>query len=171
VATVLNPFAVLGLPAEYGLTGQQISRAYLARISGAHPDAGEEDDVVAAGLNEARRVLENPETRAAALLALRGDEAGGASKELPRGFLAAMMGTREEVEEALASGDEGARARWQAWAAVQRGEYEGRVARLFAQGAETVEIRRELNAWRYIERLIEQLDPNYDPGRADFGSR
>jgi hypothetical protein len=54
---------------------------------------------------------------------------------------------------------------------VQRGEYEGRVARLFAQGAETVEIRRELNAWRYIERLIEQLDPNYDPGRADFGSR
>ena len=30
-------------------------------------------------------------------------------------------------------------------------------------------IRRELNAWRYIERLIEQLDPDYDPARADFG--
>ena len=171
MATVPNPFAALGLPAEYGLTGQQISRAYLARISGAHPDAGEEDDVVAAGLNEARRVLENPETRAAALLALRGDEPGGALKELPGGFLAAMMGTREEIEQALASGDEGARSHWQGWAAAQRGEYEGRVAKMFAAGAGSAEIRRELNAWRYIERLIEQLDPNYDAGRADFGSR
>ena len=30
------------------------------------------------------------------------------------------------------------------------------------------EIRTQLNAWRYIERLIEQLDPDYDPNRADF---
>jgi len=30
------------------------------------------------------------------------------------------------------------------------------------------EIRTQLNAWRYIERLIEQLDPQYDPNRADF---
>ena len=30
------------------------------------------------------------------------------------------------------------------------------------------EIRIRLNAWRYIERLIEQLDPGYDPDVADF---
>ena len=30
------------------------------------------------------------------------------------------------------------------------------------------EVRTRLNAWRYIERLIEQLDPDYDPARADF---
>ena len=30
-------------------------------------------------------------------------------------------------------------------------------------------IRESLNAWRYIERLIEQLDPDYSPAEADFG--
>ena len=29
-------------------------------------------------------------------------------------------------------------------------------------------IRRELNVWRYTERMIEQLDPGYDPNTADF---
>jgi hypothetical protein len=30
------------------------------------------------------------------------------------------------------------------------------------------ELRRHLNAWRYIERMIEQLDETYNPSKADF---
>jgi hypothetical protein len=41
------------------------------------------------------------------------------------------------------------------------GAYAGKVTRLFERQGDAgalVAIRRELNAWRYIERLIEQLD-------------
>ena len=85
-----------------------------------------------------------------------------------------IMETRQEIEADLANGPAGARDTWRAWAAERRREYAARVAGMFAGlGPEPPadrleEIRRELNAWRYIERLIEQLNPEYDPDRADW---
>jgi hypothetical protein len=85
-----------------------------------------------------------------------------------------IMETREQIEEALASKDAAQREKWEAWAQEQRGEYQRRVTGFFeaagqSRDSETLRaIRQELNAWRYIERLIEQLDPQYDPARRDF---
>jgi hypothetical protein len=148
----------------------------LTRAAVVHPDLAVDDeaDRAAATLNKAKAILEDPERRAGALLARLGGPGKSEDKSLPAGFLMSMMETREAVEEALASKDPGARARWEAWAQEQRGEYQRRVASLFAAAGESRDaptlrvIRQELNAWRYIERLIEQLDPDYDPARRDF---
>lgn len=78
-----------------------------------------------------------------------------------------IMEVREQVEAATASKDTVELAKWKTWAADQRREYEAKVADLFdqaeqedeQQSAILKEIRAVLNAWRYIERLIEQLEP------------
>lgn len=179
-----NPFQILGLEPTFHLNGGVLQRAYLKRIAALHPDHaggtevpgdavdGEEAD--SAMLNRARRELEDPERRAGALLSALGGPAKEADKSLPDGFLMEIMETREAVEAASTAQE---RARWRSWAAERRGAYTATVAKMFdeamqasgVQRATTLAaIRRELNAWRYIERLIEQLDPDYDPARADF---
>lgn len=171
-----DPFDALGLPLKYDLEGAAIQRAYLMRAAAVHPDlaADEEADRAAAVLNKAKAILEDPERRAGALLARLGGPGKSEDKSLPAGFLMSIMETREAIEEALASKDPAARSRWEAWAQEQRGEYQERVASLFAAVRDSRDdatlraIRQELNAWRYIERLIEQLDPDYDPARRDF---
>ncbi|MFZ4572773.1 MAG: iron-sulfur cluster co-chaperone HscB C-terminal domain-containing protein [Phycisphaerales bacterium] len=151
-----NPFVVLGLPATFDLDTALVHRSYLARIASVHPDAGEADESLAADLHLARDVLSNPESRADALLRLRGDERPSPTRDLPTGFLAEIMGIREEIE--ASASDPAARTHWATWAAQERAEFALRVSALFAKDAPTPEIRRTLNAWRYIERLIEQLD-------------
>ena len=84
-----------------------------------------------------------------------------------------MMEVRGEIEDAIASGGDAERARWEAWADEQRAEFVQDVTARFAaadgsQPEPLAAIRTRLNAWRYIERLIEQLDPDYDPAHADF---
>ncbi len=179
-----NPFQLLGLEPTFHLNSGALQRAYLRRIATLHPDHGggeepgsefgSEAGPDSAALNRARRELEDPERRANAVLAALGGPAKEQDKSLPDGFLMEIMETREAVE---AASTEAERARWRAWAAERRAEYSERVGVMFeeATSAEQSErsgrlaaIRRELNAWRYIERLIEQLDPDYDPARADF---
>jgi len=166
-----DPFAVLGLPARFDLTPAQIRRAYLAKAAATHPDAaGGAGGVDTAVLNGARETLEHPHARGEALLALLGGPSAAQDKSLPPGFLQAVMATRMEAAEDLENGGPAARERWRAWAAGKRAEHEARVAALFASGAEAATaIRVELNAWKYVERLIEQLDPAYD-GPGDAGA-
>lgn len=171
-----DPFETLALPARFDLDPASIERAYLGVIARTHPDqsgvrADEAADAAAA--NRARQVLADPERRANALLARLGGPAKEQDQSLPDGFLMEMMETREAIESAFARGED--RSRWREWAAGQRRMYIARVAQLFgslpAGGASSQplrDIRRELNAWRYVERLIEQLDPGYDPREADF---
>lgn len=164
-----NPFDTLGLRPSFDISAAALSRAFLARVAASHPDLADPDaeQETAAKLNEARAVLADPERRADALLRLRGGPAKDADRSLPDGFLLAMMQRREEIEDALRAGGPLARETWQRWAAEQRADYESRVGAMFRDNAPPAAIRRELNAWRYIERLIEQLDPHYDPARAD----
>jgi DnaJ-domain-containing protein 1 len=172
-----DPFDALGVPAAFDLDRAAIERAYLVRSAALHPDLARADDEAPrkmAALNLARRTLEDPERRAAALL----ERLGGPSKErdrsLPPNFLAQMMETREEIEGAIASRDPDQRSRWESWAEERRREAIGEVSGLFRRlsnppaPGELAAIRVRLNAWRYLERLIEQLDPAYDPQRADF---
>lgn len=167
-----DPFDVLGLPPHFDLDPSVIERAFLRAMASAHPDAaGSANGIESADLTEARRVLDDPERRANALL----DRLGGPGKDdrsLPDGFLMEIMSVREEIEQTPD------RERWTAWAEERRAEHIASVGahfqRLDHAGDEPAResirrsIRTELNAWRYAERLIEQLDPDYDPARADF---
>lgn len=169
-----DPFALLGLARSFAIDAKQVQRAYLKRVSSLHPDR--ETDPIrqaevareAAAVNDARRTLLDDEARANTLLDLLGGPAKEDDKSLPDGFLMEMMEVREDMEQAIASGEEAERARVMDWAAEQRAGHIARLTPLFASAAEQptdevlAEIRRELNAWRYIERMIEQLDPAYD---------
>lgn len=164
-----DPFALLGLPRRYDLDKHSLDRAYLARSAALHPDlAGDADpDTLdhAAALNRARETLQDPERRAIALWKLLG---GGSTstddKALPPGFLMQVMEWREELEAAYARRDAASLAEFERLAEQRRAEHQRAIAALFAQ-AQTApasaallqKIKLELNAWRYTERLLEQL--------------
>ena len=159
----VDPFAALGLPVRFDLEPAHIERAYLARVASVHPDLGDTDDEAAdtaAELNLARQTLLNPETRASALLALLGFHKE--DKSLPDGFLMEIMDVRMELEEAFAEGNSERIAHWRRWADEQRKEWIDTISGLFrnltgpGDSVTLSEIKRSLNAWRYIERMIEQ---------------
>lgn len=167
-----DPFDVLGLAPTFDIEPGLIRSTYLEEMARIHPDLARGDDEAArraARLNQAREVLDNPETRAGALLRRLGGAEKDADKSLPSGFLMDMMQTREAIEESVPE----ERPRWHAWAAKEREGYIARLSRHFKAAMPDPspehlgEIRRELNAWRYIERLIEQVDP----GREDASGR
>lgn len=174
-----DPFDVLGLPPTFDLTREQIERAYLAASRRLHPDLVGSDPASqaesqgrSARLNQAAGRLRDTEARANALLARLGGASKEADKSLPAGFLQEILEVRMEIEEGR--GDPAQRERWERWAQEQREAYSARVSEMFrtlgerATGEALADIRRTLNAWRYIERLIEQLDPDDDPARAGF---
>lgn len=118
-----------------------------------HPDWAGGDGLSAAELNDAKEVLLNPESRANALLELLGGPGKSEDRSLPDGFLLEMM----EVREAVESGEGKDSGEWRAWAMERRREHERCVADAF-ESHDLRGARRHLNAWRYIERMIEQLD-------------
>lgn len=167
--SAFDPFAVLGLPRVYDVDAAAVERAYLERSAAEHPDMaaqhglaelGGEPEERIAEINRARQVLADPERRAAALWTLSG---GVESREMPPGFLMEMMEVREEIEAAQRSRDAAALAKWGAWAEARRAAHQRTVSGLFAgmaggTGAEALrKVRMELNAWRYVERLVEQM--------------
>jgi len=181
-----DPFDTLGLPAVFTLDTASIERAALSKLSRLHPDMGgnavsadtntdtELDQAVqAARINAARDTLLFSLSRAEALLKRLGGPAKEADKSLPPGFLVEIMSVREQAEEALASNDVSSRATWMQWSLNQRADSESHAAALFTQAASNPaalrDLRTHLNKWRYIERLIEQLDPAYHQGRSDVG--
>ena len=163
-----DPFAILGLEPTFDLPAHVVERAYLVRAGATHPDAaGPGPDAAdgAALLNRAKDTLLHSESRAGAMLSRLGGPSKEQDKSLPPGFLMEFMETRAEVDAALTGHDEAARWRWRAWALRRRADYERVVGQAFLSVGTPpapsllAVIRRELNAWRYIERLIEQIDP------------
>ncbi|MEL6330330.1 MAG: iron-sulfur cluster co-chaperone HscB C-terminal domain-containing protein [Planctomycetota bacterium] len=164
-----DPWALLGLEPSFEIEKSELRAAHLRAVSSAHPDTAVDDAERArrtAAINRARDILADDERRAVALLALRGGPGSSEDKSLPDGFLMEMMELREQIEAELGSGDDEARARWESWADGRRAGHIERVREFFASGGEgaLAGVRAELNAWRYIERLIEQLDPAYRHG-------
>lgn len=163
-----DPFETLGLEPRFDLAEAEIQRAFLARAAACHPDlVGADSERAAeaarlsAALNRARAVLAAPEDRARALLERLGGGEGD-ERELPEGFLMEMMETRMEVEAAAGAGDAAELSRLRAWAETERARYVERLGGMFGDLRDPPapdalqEIRRELNAWRYIERMLEQ---------------
>lgn len=176
-----DPFDILGLAARFDLAGDEIERAYLRRAASAHPDVGgaQSDEEGSWGgdgmsaLNAAREALRDPERRANALLARLGGPTAQEERSLPAGYLMEVMETRERVESILREGGAGAREGVAKEAREARSAHERAVAALFASLGDPPEferlreIRVRLNAWRYVERLIEQLDPPPGAGSTD----
>jgi len=168
-AAVFDPWVILGLPRVYELERSWIERHHLRRVANLHPDRigdpvrREEASRTVAILNEARDLLLDDERRADCLLALLGGPSKESDRSLPEGFLLEIMGLRESLEEAAASGDPQRRAAVEAEASQRRAAHRAAVATLFAEacaGSDPAVLRRirlELNAWRYIERLREAL--------------
>lgn len=169
---VQDPFDILGVPASFDLEDDQIELAYLKRAARAHPDAapGQSEHAMAA-LNDAYEAIKDPEARANCLLA----RLDGPSKEdetsLPDGFLMEMMETRESLEAAGQTGDTDAVIRGLAGAREQRDTFIASVAQMFvalthSPSPESLSaIRTQLNAWRYVERLIDQVGESADSDR------
>ncbi len=160
-----DPFEALGLPARFDLSVEEVAHAWRARAAGLHPDrqggaaAGVDGEILrrSAELNEAKRALEDPERRAEALMRKLGGPSASEEKGLPEGTLVEFMGAREELEEARASGDAGGVERWRAWAEERKRGHVARVGELIERG-ELRAARVEMNAWRYAERMLEQID-------------
>lgn len=144
-----------------------------------HPEQGRDATADTAALTEARAVLADPERRARALVRLL-DPHAPADRTLPDGFLMEMMELRQQIEDELNADAQApsasdpardkpapARDKWEAFAQARRRGHIARFAALAEQLAgpgappaqALTDARAELNAWRYTERLIEQLDP------------
>lgn len=170
-----DPWAQLGLPRTYVIDPAAVRRAYLARAGSIHPDHSPLDEESAAAqsaaLNRAKAILDDPERRAGELLRLLGGPSKEDDRSLPPAFLMEMMEVRERLETERTDAD---RERWEAWGRERRAAHQSEVARLFqrldttppnpstdppnpARASILKSIRTELNAWRYIERLLEQF--------------
>lgn len=172
----VNPFELVGVQERFPVDAGELHRAWLRATAKHHPDRAVDQDAahrMLSAVNEAYRVLSDPEKAANALLARLGGPGPEHAKALPDGFLMEMLDIRDELEEAKATKDPERIGKLEAWADEQRGMWLSRVSEQFAAHGEGNDlrdaIRQSLNAWRYIERLIEQLDPGYSPAEADFG--
>jgi len=170
-----DPFDILGIEPAFPVDEAALRQAWLKATAKHHPDRApdpEEAHRKLAQVNEANRALSDPERAANALLTRLGGPTPDKHKALPDGFLMEMLEVRDQLEEAKRSRDPKDIARLEEWADQQRAMWIERVDGLFRAHDEgddkRDEIRESLNAWRYIERLIEQLDPDYSPARADF---
>ena len=164
-----DPFDVLGVPPAFDLDQPALQRAYLARTADLHPDLGADDADDIARLNHARTALADPERRANALLARLGGPSKEADRTLPPDFLMRMMEVQESIDAARQAGEP--LDDWHAWADKERESIIAAVGGRFRALSDPPDpeslrdIRVHLNQWRYIERIIEQLDA--DEGKAD----
>lgn len=173
MSPVSNAFETLGVPARFDLDEADLQKRFIRLSSEHHPDRYtdplDQADAAerAAAVNEAYRLLRDPESRALTLLAvLLGGETKAEDKELPPGFLMEVMEVRERMEEAQANHDAATLTEIGDWAKAQKAEQLSRIAALFkkatgeeagARGATLREVRRSLNALRYFERMGEGL--------------
>ncbi len=175
---------MLGFSPDFAIDPAEVERAYLARVAASHPDLAGNDPTVAARaaatsaqLNQAREILLDDEQRSWALLDIlwkdsQQDCKAGPRDALPDGFLMEMMQTRMAIEEATEEQDHEQLDHWRDWAQDEQQRFRQTVADLFAKAATLAraehtpdedlhalyqQIRTQLNAWRYIVRLIEQL--------------
>ncbi|MFI4853843.1 MAG: iron-sulfur cluster co-chaperone HscB C-terminal domain-containing protein [Phycisphaerales bacterium JB065] len=170
-----DPFDLLGIEPDFPVDEARLHQAWLKATAANHPDRADDPEaahLALSAVNQAYRTLSDPEKAANALLTRLGGPSPDQAKALPAGFLMEMREIRDELEEAKASKDPGKIAKLEDWADEQRGMWIQRVTEQFAAHSEADDrrdaIRESLNAWRYIERLIEQLDPEYSPAEVDF---
>lgn len=161
-------FELFGLPRTYDLDPAQLRRAYLNlarsihpdRIASASPDAARMSMRLSAQLNQAFEVLSDPVRRAEYLLELAGGRSATEDRSVPPHVLEESLELREALEEARAAGNETSLAALRAEIERRHAEHLSRIqelARAMPGGEpQRAELRAELNAMRYYQRMLEQ---------------
>jgi molecular chaperone HscB len=168
-----NPFELLGVDKRFDLDEQALHQAFLRATAQAHPDRATDPDEQmalarrAAAINAAYEQLKEPARRAEALVRLHGGPTASDDKSLPDGLLMEMLEIREQMDQAQSEHDQARLNELRTWAQDQRMAYLQHIGQALSNPSPTAqqlaEARTQLNALRYIDRMIEQLDPNYDP--------
>lgn len=163
-------FEILGVPRRFDVDEAELHRRFIAASARTHPDrfadpvAQADASQRSAAVNGAYRVLRDPQTRAEALMVLLGGPVPEADKSLPPDLLMQMMDIREEMQEAIEAVDTATLDRLRTWAQQQRAARLEAIAALFdraqaadCHGDELKRARLELNALRYVRRMLEQM--------------
>jgi molecular chaperone HscB len=167
-----DPFRLFDLPWRFDLDEALLHRRFIDKSAANHPDRFtdplDQADAAerSAAINGAYQTLTDPEKRANCLLALMGGPSGADDKSLPTDLLMQMMETRQRMEEAIAEQNADTLRELADWARDQRAAHLGEIAGQFDKtsrndGATRNEaltaVRLQLNALRYIERMLEQM--------------
>lgn len=161
-----DPFEILGVPWRFDLDESALRSRFLQASAQMHPDRFpdpiEQAEAVEqmSRLTDAYRVLSDPESRARALLRLSGMDDEADKDKLPPDLLMQVMEVREEMEAAIESGDREELDRLRVWASGQREQYLNQLGRLLEghiDAKAAAETRVQLNALRYMERMLEQM--------------
>lgn len=160
-----DAYDLLALPATFDLDPAALETAYLHAAAANHPDRFEDplDQADAAdrtsAITGAQRALKNPESRARVLLARHGVTTDSAGSP-PPALLMEVMEVREELEAALHEQDDAEVARLHTWAKTRRTGHLDQLSALFAADpVDTDAVIAQLNALRYMQRMLDQMAP------------
>jgi molecular chaperone HscB len=164
----LDPFTVFGIEPRFGIDLDALRKRLLKLSRRLHPDFfGSDPEARAlaernsAELNDAYARLSNDYARADQLVSTRGGPGSDAERQMPQAFLMEVMEWNEALEQAREAPGEAASARVDALAEElneARGQAMGRAGALLDEGGDPAEVRRQLNAVRYVDRALEQIE-------------
>ncbi len=175
--STLNPvdssedhFRLFGLPRRYAIDPDDLHRRFLSISRNIHPDffQGQAPEMrnlalrLSSQVNAAYRTLKDPLLRAEYLLESSGGQSLADDKSVPENLLHDVMMLREEIEEAQTGGDVKALAAIREQIESRQITTQARVAalceRLDEQSDDVrAELRRQLNAMRYLANLTARL--------------
>lgn len=161
----MDPFATLGLPAVFDLDAEDVERRYRDLQRTLHPDRfvnapGPERRIAltkAVEVNEAYRTLRDDLSRAKALLALRGHDAGSDAPADPA-LLMEVMERREALSDARSSQNLAAARRLGAEVQRDADRARTRLSELFGGNADLAEIAAVLTKMRYYRRFLDEVE-------------
>jgi len=170
-ACTLDHFAFLSLPVGQALPEDELEEHFLELSRLIHPDFYASSDgqelasslQLAAKLNEAHETLKDPISRAEYLLRLFGGSSEKEDDSVPDGLLSLVFDLREKIETARQEENGEAIEKLRQWVGSLREDSYGGICELAGslgpdcRGELKRELRRELNAWRYIDNLWKQV--------------
>ncbi len=177
----LSPFELLGVEPAFALDARALEKRLRSTMRLVHPDAyasapaavRERAERSSARLNGAYLTLADPAARADWLVSWLGGPSESQQRALPQAFLHEVLEWNELLEEARAGAQpalEGLSA-LQAMLRARHSEALETVARLLAPLPERgsprlAEVRSQLNALRYFERALSEIEALYLRGPA-----
>lgn len=168
-----DPFRAFGLERAFELDAKALRRSLMKMQRATHPDffavqgdaAREAAERATSTLNAAFEVLEDPLRRADWLVVAQGGPTRDQDREMPQAFLMEVLEWNEVLEEArdAAARDEAALAELESNLRTARAETVDDVAvgltPLPPTGdARLAQVRRHLNALRYVDRALGEID-------------
>ncbi|MHC4262704.1 MAG: Fe-S protein assembly co-chaperone HscB [Planctomycetota bacterium] len=161
-----DPFAIFGIEPRFEQDGETLRKRLLKLSRRLHPDFFGEDaeqralaERNSAALNDAYAQLSNDFARASLLVATRGGPDSNTERQMPQAFLMEVMEWNETLEEAREAGSAGPEIDTLAnELASARAEAMDRAGSVLDLGQDPSEARRQLNAVRYVDRALEQIE-------------